>query len=64
MEPSVVNDTASDCLALLAALDSMAFQGQLQAAITAQQQRAQTLSLHHETQAQVLQRRCLRLSSG
>ena len=54
-ESSSVGDTSCDCLALLAALDSQGFQGQLQGAVTAQQQRAHTLGLQQETHSQVLQ---------
>jgi hypothetical protein len=54
-ESSSVGDTSCDCLALLAALDSQGFQGQLQGAVTAQQQRAHTLGLQQETHSQVPQ---------
>jgi hypothetical protein len=52
-EPSAVGDTSCDCLALLAALDAQGFQGQLQGAVSAQQQRAHTLGLQQETHAKV-----------
>jgi hypothetical protein len=54
-ESSSLGDTSCDCLALLAALDSQGFQGQLQGAVTAQQQRAHTLGLQQETHSQVPQ---------
>ena len=53
LEPTALSDTSTDVLALLAALDPQAFQQQVHAAVTAQQQRAHTLGLQQETQAQV-----------
>ncbi len=62
-EPTSVGDTSCDCLALLAALDQQGFQGQLQGAVSAQQQRAHTLGLQQDTLAEVHSMARSRLSS-